>query len=423
VKILMLAYSLGESSAGTCLSKALAGHAEILFFLGRRSDDSFVAERAVAGSRVLDCLFAGVHYVDHLLNKYLLKVSREVFSFRFEHRLQTWLLNLYVRTYRVDVVHLHWGGYSFFPPSSLETFEGALVLTAHDYQFITGGCHVPMDCVELDSECGKCPMLSGELLMGTVHRSCRISRKLLRDQRVQAVTPSRYVASVYGKALPGVAIHVVPNVIEKRYPHNEADLLRCREWYLRRQRTGRPRLIMVGVVESSRDNKGYLIARELLERLVKKGVAFDLVTVDCSPGLSATGDCIAYGNAVPDELVKLYAEADLCLLPSRYETFSQVTLESIRCLTPVVAFDRTGPADIITDGENGYLVRAFDCDELLHRVETGLHFKEGRLCQLFEAAKAVQRSVSDGNLWNRYEAIYQAAIKQSFRRKLMTHSI
>lgn len=52
-----------------------------------------------------------------------------------------------------------------------------------------------------------------------------------------------------------------------------------------------------------------------------------------------------------------YREASCYLLPSRYEGFPMVLLEAQSYGLPCIAFDcKTGPADLIKDNENGFLV-------------------------------------------------------------------
>ncbi len=52
----------------------------------------------------------------------------------------------------------------------------------------------------------------------------------------------------------------------------------------------------------------------------------------------------------------LYAAADAFVLPSSYETFSLVTYEAAASGLPVIAGDVNGVRELITSGENGYLV-------------------------------------------------------------------
>jgi glycosyltransferase involved in cell wall biosynthesis len=58
-----------------------------------------------------------------------------------------------------------------------------------------------------------------------------------------------------------------------------------------------------------------------------------------------------------DNPIKFYQESKVTALPSFSEGFPNVLIESITLGTPVVAFDcETGPAEIIKDGINGFLV-------------------------------------------------------------------
>ncbi|MDQ3647370.1 MAG: glycosyltransferase family 4 protein [Actinomycetota bacterium] len=52
--------------------------------------------------------------------------------------------------------------------------------------------------------------------------------------------------------------------------------------------------------------------------------------------------------------------ADLLVLPSVREQFGQVLVEAMACGLPVVAVDAHGPAEIVRDGETGWLVSADD---------------------------------------------------------------
>jgi glycosyltransferase involved in cell wall biosynthesis len=64
----------------------------------------------------------------------------------------------------------------------------------------------------------------------------------------------------------------------------------------------------------------------------------------------------------------------MLLLTSKFEPFGLVLPEAMSCGLPVVAFDCPyGPADIITDGEDGFLIKNRDVRAFADRV-----------CQLIE---------------------------------------
>ncbi len=72
----------------------------------------------------------------------------------------------------------------------------------------------------------------------------------------------------------------------------------------------------------------------------------------------------------------LFARADLCVFPSRFEPLGNVILESWATKTPVVAADSQGPAWLIQDGENGLLFEVDDVEQCASQVNRLLHNSE-----------------------------------------------
>ena len=68
-------------------------------------------------------------------------------------------------------------------------------------------------------------------------------------------------------------------------------------------------------------------------------------------------------------IMEVYREHSILLLTSLYEPFGLVFPEAMSCGLPVVAFDCPyGPADIITDGVDGYLIEDRDVELFAQRV-------------------------------------------------------
>jgi glycosyltransferase involved in cell wall biosynthesis len=66
-------------------------------------------------------------------------------------------------------------------------------------------------------------------------------------------------------------------------------------------------------------------------------------------------DVIFTGFKTGAALAEYYANADVFVFPSRWETFGIVMIEAMACGTPVAAFPCDGPKDVIDDGITGYM--------------------------------------------------------------------
>jgi len=56
------------------------------------------------------------------------------------------------------------------------------------------------------------------------------------------------------------------------------------------------------------------------------------------------------------ELARYYANAEVFVFPSRWETFGLVMIEAMACGTPVAAYNCQGPKDVIDQGVTGFMV-------------------------------------------------------------------
>ena len=67
---------------------------------------------------------------------------------------------------------------------------------------------------------------------------------------------------------------------------------------------------------------------------------------------------------------KEYLESSIMLLPSRSEGFGMVLIEAMACGVPSIAFDcPSGPRDIISNGEDGFLIENQNSEAFQHALE------------------------------------------------------
>jgi len=74
------------------------------------------------------------------------------------------------------------------------------------------------------------------------------------------------------------------------------------------------------------------------------------------------------GLASDDELREAYIRADLFCMPGTAELQSLVTLEAMSASTPVLLADAMALPHLVRDGENGYLFRPMDSEDLAEKI-------------------------------------------------------
>jgi colanic acid/amylovoran biosynthesis glycosyltransferase len=81
-------------------------------------------------------------------------------------------------------------------------------------------------------------------------------------------------------------------------------------------------------------------------------------------------DCVELlGKKNRDEILELYNNADVFLLPSVYEGIANVCLEAMSMELPVVSTKSGGMEEVIVHGQNGLLCEVYDVDSIAENVK------------------------------------------------------
>jgi glycosyltransferase involved in cell wall biosynthesis len=121
-------------------------------------------------------------------------------------------------------------------------------------------------------------------------------------------------------------------------------------------------------------------------------------------------DALFVGMCTHEQLATLYASADLLLFPSLTETFGNVTLESLACATPVLAFDCAAAGEFITHKTNGWLA---PCDDRQSYIQHALNITENK-SMLIQARTHTRSSIEHlgwDEIASQVEVIFQRAIE------------
>jgi D-inositol-3-phosphate glycosyltransferase len=122
-----------------------------------------------------------------------------------------------------------------------------------------------------------------------------------------------------------------------------------------------------------------------------------------SAGIS---DRVRFLGAIPHTaLAPYYALADVCVVPSRVETFGLVALEAQAQGTPVVAARVGGLPEVVADGETGHLIDGHDPSDYAAAIAALLHDDATRR-RMGDAARRRAATFSWDRMVDRILSIY-----------------
>jgi D-inositol-3-phosphate glycosyltransferase len=117
-------------------------------------------------------------------------------------------------------------------------------------------------------------------------------------------------------------------------------------------------------------------------------------------------DQVEFVGSKPQEMLPLYySAADVTIMPSHYESFGLVAVESMASGTPVIASNVGGLQFTVVDGETGYLVEQENHFQLAERVHTLLKNPELRE-KMGEAAVVHAQQFSWEKIASQVEELY-----------------
>lgn len=154
--------------------------------------------------------------------------------------------------------------------------------------------------------------------------------------------------------------------------------------------------ILLRAAAEARHNTRVVIVGDGAQRACLESLAADL-------GIADRVDFL--GRRSSDEVRELMAEATAVVVPSRVEAFGIVVLEAWASGTPLLATNRGGPADLVTDGHDGVLIDPND----LSSVVTGIDHVLGNpefASRLALEGKQTVRSYTWERVVDLYDGLY-----------------
>lgn len=407
----------GAARAANRLFQALcaAGVETSMLVRDRNTPDSRVRTAVRPGTSPTDDAAAQQAIVSEAIGQHFSSFRRECGYFSLDRSIHGSALMAALNP-AADIVNLHWVAEfldwrTFFAPGRI---AAPVVWTLHDMRAFTGGCHYNGDCRGYLTGCGRCPFFGGtDPEDPTRHMLARQRAALAGWQgRLQIVTPSRWLGeeAARSRLLSGYPVTVIPYSID-------LTVFQAVNKAAARTALGLPadaRILLFVAHDLGDPRKGFAHLVPALPALQDIPDAVLLTVGHNKPEIQGSVRHLHVGSTDDEALLnRLYAAADLTVLPTLQDNLPNIILESLASGTPVVGFSVGGVPDHIRTGETGFLVPPRDSTALAAALRAGL--SDGtRLAAMAAACRSyAEREFAPAVQAARYDALFRSLLQNA----------
>jgi len=169
--------------------------------------------------------------------------------------------------------------------------------------------------------------------------------------------------------------------------------------------------------------KGIDILVKAFAKVVEKSENVKLVVIGPDDGYLGELEALTKALKIEDHVLiigplygkdklEAYVDTTVFVVPSRYEIFGNVVLESYACSKPVVATRVGGLQEIVFDGKTGLLVEPGDVNELSSAIFTLLNDDETRISMGAQARRMIEGKFSVENTVDKLETTYSQILRR-----------
>lgn len=383
-----------------------------VYKIGKTTDPLYIKCKVSKNSRALPARIKNRRknkIIERARQKYI--VSRPVGLEFFSPSILSEGILLSDLNYLPDIVHLHWIAGMFDYESFFKSIPDTvpLVWTLHDMNPFTGGCHYSNGCERYIDQCGNCPQLANSEEEDLSRTSINAKIRSLKDRQVHVVAGSYWLE---GEARNS---HVFKEAASIRTIHCsvDSDKLRPRNKMDCKQALGindTQKVIAFGA-DNDIPRKGGHKLLEALKIVCKQNEDIVLLRFGAKPAETHEDESVKIidlGRLMSLDLqAAVYSAADVFVMPSLYEAFGQVALESMACGTPVVAFDTGGPRDFVKNGQTGFLAEWNNAEDLANKILMLLEDEKGARNMGRTARQLVEKEFTLERQAEKYSTLYK----------------
>jgi glycosyltransferase involved in cell wall biosynthesis len=269
----------------------------------------------------------------------------------------------------VDLVNLHWINAEMLSIKDIPKINKPLVWTLHDMWAFCGSEHISYDKRYINGYTSKNRPSDEKGLQ--LNKWIWNLKKHYWKNPINIVTPSNYMAKCVSNSylMKDWPVTVIPNTINTH-------VWKPIKMKLARDIMNFPNdcpIICFGAIGINQYHKGFDLLKSSLKLLINEIKDLQLIVFGQSKPHDEIdlGFPIHYTGYLNDEmsLRLIYSSSNVLVVPSRFESFGQTASEAQACGTPVVAFNFSGPKDIVSHKETGYLAKYCDIEDLAKGIK------------------------------------------------------
>lgn len=262
-----------------------------------------------------------------------------------------------------DIIHLHniHGFYVNYPilfQYLNNEYSGKVIWTLHDCWSITGNCasFSQNSCLKWKDQCQKCKYKSSypPCVFDNSKKNYMLKKKLFcNNKNINFTVPSNWLNNIIKESfLKDSNVTVIENYVNNKIFKK---IVLSKEIYLKYKISFEAKIYLC-IANVWSTLKGIDIINKIALSL--NSDEHLLIVGKINKKYKIKKNNVTYINRTDsiDELVKIYNVSDVFINPSRAESFSLVTLESIFCHTPVVVYDNLAVKDLILNNNVGAII-------------------------------------------------------------------
>ncbi len=308
-------------------------------------------------------IFINDNFIKKIINKFFIYLEKILKSIYLHSPRETFTIGFFgfditkLKAYKdADIIHIHWLGQGFIKLKSLSKIDKPVIWTMRDMWAFTGGSHYSMDFEKYETS--------------KIAKIIQKYKKKTYNKNFQFIAVSNWLKKKAEKS--NVLIEHSIKKIDNNIDLQDFETIEKKTARTHLGISTKKQIILYGAQNPQSKRKGWQIFVKTLEKLDKsKYLLLIFGNFWSQKILDDIGVEYKILGYIEDK-VKLnmaYSSADFFVASSIEDAWPKTFAEAMICSIPVICFKDTSLSEIVEHKINGYVVNAFDPEQLKEGID------------------------------------------------------